>query len=374
MSPLFWVLTFTGALGVGVVVGIMLSQRREQQLNQSLRDSFAALSSEALDRNAEHQRRTLETTLKPVHETLKKTQQQLQRIESERNKDYGRLSQQLEEAVRSQDRLREETQSLSQALARPSVQGSYGEVTLRRVIELAGMSRLCDFEEQATAGDFRPDVVVHMPEDRMLPIDAKAPLHHYLAAHQETDPKRSAELLKQFAEGMRKMVLNLSKKEYWAQFEGQALDFVVMFVPGDQFLNAALEHNPGLMEEALSKRVLLTTPSSLMAILRAVAYGWNQQQVAENAEEIRKLGGELYERVAIFAGHLEQLGQKISGSIDQYNQAVGSLDSRVLPTTTKFHELGIRTHKEIPNLTEITTTPRKVQAAERADQSVDEAK
>lgn len=357
---------FVCGLSVGIIVGLWVSQRRDQQhlgqLNQTLKESFSALSVEALERNADRQRSSLETTLKPLQEALERARKQIDEIEKDRHTAYGRLTQQLQDAVTAQEHLRRETQSLSQALARPQVRGSYGEVTLRRIIELAGMTAHVDFvEQEQQASGRRPDVVVHLPENRVLPIDAKAPLQKYSDAYRESDPERQKALLREFAASVRAMVTDLSRKEYWAGFASEnSLDFVVMFVPGDQFLNAALEQDPELMDDALQKKVLLATPSSLMAILRAVAYGWNQQKVAENAEKIRRLGYELCERVAVFSEHMAALGKSLGGSVGRFNQMVGSWESRVLPTSSKFRELGVDAHKKNADVEELTQVPRHV--------------
>ena len=364
MNTWIWALMFVSGLSIGIIVGLWVSQRRDQQhlgqLNQTLKDSFSALSVEALERNAERQRNSLENTLKPLQETLDRARKQIDEIEKERHTHYGRLTQQLQDAVTSQEQLRRETQTLSQALARPQVRGSYGEVTLRRIIELAGMTAHVDFVEQAQQDSGRrPDVVVRLPENRVLPIDAKAPLQKYSDAYRESDPERQKALLREFAGSVRSMITDLSRKEYWAGFASEnSLDFVVMFVPGDQFLNAALEQDPELMDYALQKKVLLATPSSLMAILRAVAYGWNQQKVAENAERIRDLGYQLCERVAVFSEHMAALGKSLGGSVGRFNQMVGSWESRVLPTTGKFRELGIDSHKKDADVQELTQIPR----------------
>lgn len=369
MTTWIWALMFVCGLSVGIIVGLWVSQRRDQQhlgqLNQTLRESFSALSVEALERNAERQRDSLENTLKPLQETLERARKQIDEIEKERHTHYGRLTQQLQDAVTSQEQLRRETQTLSQALARPQVRGSYGEVTLRRIIELAGMTAHVDFVEQAQQDSGRrPDVVVRLPENRVLPIDAKAPLQKYSDAYRESDPERQKALLREFAGSVRAMVTDLSRKEYYAGFASEnSLDFVVMFVPGDQFLNAALEQDPALMDDALQKKVLLATPSSLMAILRAVAYGWNQQKVAENAERIRDLGYQLCERVAVFSEHMAALGKSLGGSVGRFNRMVGSWESRVLPTSDKFRELGVDSHKKNTDVEELTQIPRHVSSS-----------
>lgn len=387
MADWLWAVMFVCSLALGAVLGhALLRQRDEQrerrqeeerarerqeqqqhleQLRETMRDSFARLAQEALDRNAAQQSERLDSTLRPVRETLRQTREKLDEIEKERHAHYGSLKQQLEAAVQAENQLRRETQNLSRALASPNVRGAYGEITLRRLIELAGMVPHCDFVEQEKTERRRPDVVVRMPGDRVLPIDAKAPLEAYLEAHREQDPQRQRERLKAFAAQMRLMVLDLARKEYWAEFDN-ALDFVVMFVPGDQFLNAALEQLPELMDEALGRRVLLATPSSLMAILRAVAYGWNQQQLAENAEQIRGLGRDLHDRVATFLSHLGKIGRNLGGGVDAYNKAVGSWQSRVQPVLTKFRELGAEGRDSDPP-EELSALPRSAPAPDARD-------
>ncbi len=369
MNAWMWIVMFVLGLAIGVIVGLWISQRRDQahldQFNQSLRESFAALSAEALKNNAGEQREELERTLKPVQETLQRTQEQMREIERERHTAYGKLTQQMKDAVAAQEALRKETQNLSQALSRPEVRGSYGEITLRRVIELAGMTRHVDFFEQEQQSGLRPDVIVRLPENRVLPIDAKAPLQLYQDAYRQTDAEAQKVLMQRFAEAVRNMVKNLSDKDYAGSFtQENALDFVVMFMPGDQFLNAALEYDADLMDFALQKRVLLTTPSSLMAILRAVAYGWNQKKLAEGAEQIRALGQELYERTAVFAGYMTKLRSSLSSSVDHYNRMIGAWERRILPTSRRFRELGIDSNKEVAEAEEIDQTLRSLSQPE----------
>jgi len=369
MNAWLWIVMFVLGLALVSIVGLWISQRRDQahldQFNQSLRESFAALSAEALKNNAGEQREELERTLKPVQETLQRTQEQMREIERERHTAYGKLTQQMKDAVAAQEALRKETQNLSQALSRPEVRGSYGEITLRRVIELAGMTRHVDFFEQEQQSGLRPDVIVRLPENRVLPIDAKAPLQLYQDAYRQTDAEAQKVLMQRFAEAVRNMVKNLSDKDYAGSFtQENALDFVVMFMPGDQFLNAALEYDADLMDFALQKRVLLTTPSSLMAILRAVAYGWNQKKLAEGAEQIRALGQELYERTAVFAGYMTKLRSSLSSSVDHYNRMIGAWERRILPTSRRFQELGIDSNKEVAEAEEIDQTLRSLSQPE----------
>ena len=376
---MIWLTMFLLGLSTGVIIGLWVSQRRNQtqmdQFNQSLRDSFAALSAEALDRNADKQHEKLEDSLKPVRDMLSQAQEKMTAIERDRNTAYGKLTQQMKDAVAAQDVLRHETQNLSQTLSRPEGRGSYGELALRRVIELAGMTKHVDFYEQEQHQGRRPDVIVRLPGSRMLPIDAKAPLQLYREAYNEAEKSTQEALMKRYAKAVRDMVKDLARKDYASQdyannsLQENTLDFVVMFLPGDQFLNAALEHDPELMEFSLQQRVLLTTPSSLMAILQAVAYGWNQKKLAEGAEQIRDLGQELYKRATGFSEHMAKLRKSLDGSVQHYNQMIGAWESRILPTTRKFKELGITANKEVANPKPIERTPRSL--SEPADDTDD---
>lgn len=356
----------------------------ERESARKMADSFAALSSRALKENNEiflklaeenlqkHQltarnelekkEKSIETLLKPIRETLEKTEKQMHEIEKERKQAYGSLQQHLHQMADGQIRLQRETQNLVSALRRPEVRGQWGEMTLKRLVELAGMLEYCDFFQQESIntenGVMRPDMIVRLPDHRELVIDAKTPLDAYLNAMQSTDEQQKLVELQRHARKMRDQVKDLASKAYWGQFK-QSPDYVVLFVPGEQFLGAALEHDPLLLEYALSNKVILATPTTLIALLRAVAFGWRQQAVAKNAEQIQTLGAELYNRIQAFIEHLDKLGNSLGSSIEHYNRAVGSLERSVLPGARKFAELGIETRKEIETLEQIEKTPRK---------------
>ena len=305
----------------------------------------------------------------PINEALKQTESQIRAIEKERKESYGSLTEHLKLINESQSELRTETQNLVQALRRPEVRGQWGELTLRRIAELAGMVSYCDFYEQQSGDEddrrMRPDMVVRMPDQRELIVDAKTPLDAYLSAVQTRDSKEREELLHRHARHVRERMRELASKAYWNQFS-HSPDFIVLFIPGEQFLAAALELDPQLLEDALSNKVILATPTSIIALLRAVAFGWRQQSVAKNAEEIRTLGEELYKRLATFVEHLQKLGKNLDASVEQFNKATGSLDRQVLPGARKFDELGIEKKKEIPELKMVESSARIKDKADHA--------
>ena len=356
-----------------------------EESRKQLENSFSALSQQALKLNNENfltlakeklsqfqiqaeanldkKEKSIETLLKPIQNALKQTEEQIQSIEKERKESFGSLSQHLKIINESQADLRLETQNLVQALRRPEVRGQWGELTLKRIAELAGMVDHCDFYEQPQSEDqgsrMRPDMVVRMPDQREMIIDAKTPLDAYLNATQATDAEVREQSLSKHARNVRERMRELSSKAYWSQFKNSP-DLVVLFIPGEQFLSAALEKEPQLLEDALKNKVILATPTSIVALLRAVAFGWRQIAVAENAEKIRELGEDLYYRLATFAEHLQKLGKHLNTSVEQYNKAMGSLDRQVLSGARKFTELGIEKKKPIPELKIVEKTTKSI--------------
>lgn len=333
-------------------------------------DSLLRLARESLGRQQDRARaelgereQAIEQMIRPIREALDKTHEQIRSIEKARHESFGSIRTQLEGMSTAQDKLREETQRLVKALRRPEVRGQWGELTLRRLVELAGMVEHCDFSEQAQVsgpdGNLRPDLVVHLPERGTLVVDVKTPLDAYLEAVEAEDDVARQTALVRHARNVAERVRELSGKAYWAQFE-RSPEFVVLFIPGDQFLTAALNEAPNLLEDAMRQRVILATPSSLVALLKAVAFGWRQLTLADNAELIRRLAEELYGRLATFTGHLVRVGRQLDGSVNAYNQAVGSLERMVLPGVRKFTELGVQARSEIPDTAAIETTVRKV--------------
>ncbi len=281
--------------------------------------------------------------VEPLKLALARQEERAQALERTHLESTGKLSGQIENLVKVQDLLQRETRNLTTALRRPEVRGRWGEITLRRVVELAGMSEHCDFTEQAhvsaEGGAMRPDLVVRMPEERCIVVDAKTPLDAYLAAVEAPDDDARREALSRHARQVEERVRELGRKSYWEQFE-HSPEFAVLFLPGDQFLSAALAEKPELIDSALKQRIIVTTPSTLMALLKVIAYGWRQSRVTENAREIRELGQDLHKRLGVFVGHLQKVGRSFGSAIDAFNSAVGSLERNVLPQARKFTELG----------------------------------
>ena len=282
--------------------------------------------------------------VEPIRSALTKHEEQALALQRERLESHGKLTGQIESLANLQGVLQRETRTLSTALRRPEVRGRWGELTLKRVIELSGMTERCDFVEQPVVegerGTQRPDVVVHMPENRQLVIDAKTPLDAYLDAVEAQDDDARRVALSRHAQHMEARVRELSQKSYWEQFEPHP-EFAVLFVPGDQFLSAALVERPDLLDNALRQSIIIATPSTLMALLKVVAYGWNQAKVAENAAEIRELGQELHKRLLAFVGHLQKIGRSLDNALTSYNAAVGSFERSVTPQAKRFTELGV---------------------------------
>lgn len=306
--------------------------------------------------------KAIDNMLLPIRTALEKTEQQVREMEQARQTAQGALAQYLEGMAQTQQALQAETRNLVQALRRPEVRGRWGELTLRRLVELAGMVEHCDFTEQvhrATEdGALRPDMVIRLPDEREIVVDVKTPLDAYLSAVETTDDGIRREALARHARNVRQRVRELSSKQYWAQFR-DSLDFVILFIPGDQFLSAALDDDHALLEDALRARVILATPTSLVALLRAVAFSWRQMAIIRHADAIRDLGEEFYRRLATFTEHLARLGRNLGGSVESYNRAVGSLDRQVLSAARRLAEMGISTPKELAGLEPLEQSPRE---------------
>ena len=369
-----------------------------EQLNLQLKDTFNAMATEALNSNNEQflrlakeslgqfhikaegelekREKAVENLVKPIRDALEKTEKQVERMESGRQQAHGALTKHLETMAESHRLLQSETRNLVQALRRPEVRGQWGELTLKRLAELAGMVEHCDFQEQASVqtdnGQQRPDMIVRMPDKREIIVDAKTPLDAYLSAVEAVNDEERKTRLEQHARNVRARIRELSSKSYWQQFR-HSPDFVVLFIPGDQFLSAALDVDHTLIEDALSQNVILATPTSFVALLRAIAYGWRQEVLAENAEVIREVGQDLYGRLATFAEHLSRLGRSLDNSVSAYNKAISSYDSRILPGAKKFTELGVTARKEPPRLEPIERSARHVEAPEAIPASNDQS-
>jgi len=350
---------------------------------EDLQNAFKALAADALKNNNASFLQVAQETLKrfqseakgdldarqkavadlvaPVRESLGKVDAQIQQMEVARGQAYGDLRAQVQSLIATQKNLESETGNLVRALRTPNVRGRWGEIQLRRVVEIAGMVPYCDFAEQETifgeSGRFRPDLVVKLPGGKSVVVDAKTPLQAFLEAFETTDEEARRVSLANHARQVREHMKKLSEKSYWEQFEATP-EFVVMFLPGETFFSAALEQDTGLIEHGVSNRVIPASPTTLIALLKAVAYGWNQEKLARNAQEISTLGKELHDRLRLLAGHITSVGANLDRAVDSYNKAVGSLESRVLVSARKFTELGTSVAEDIPQIEPIETTAR----------------
>jgi len=352
---------------------------------QRLRDAFEALARQALDLNSrsfldlarehlgqfqqgarsdlEARQTAIDELLRPVRESLERMDAGLRRVETS----HGALSERVHGLHQQEQRLATETATLSLSLRAPGVRGRWGEVQLRRVVELAGMTRYCDFDEQVTTdgddGRLRPDLVVRLPGGRNLVVDAKAVMRAYLDAEQAADETERRALLEDHARLVREHMTRLAGKAYREQFQPSP-EFVVMFLPGENFFRAALEVDPGLIERGVAQRVILASPFNLIAILWGAAQAWREHQMTETAQEVCEAGRELYRRVSTFAEHFDALRKALLRSVEAYNQAVGSLDRRVLPAARRMKDLGAATGAEIEPMAPLDVVPEATQAPE----------
>lgn len=340
------------------------SQRALRENNQQ----FLQLAEESMRRfhteskaDLEQRKQSIHHLVDPIKSALEKTEQQIQEIEKHRQASFGALGEQLRNLSVDQMTLRQETSKLSTALRMPGTRGQWGEMSLKRIVEMAGMVEHCDFLEQVQRSNeertIRPDMVVRMPDKRELVLDAKSPMDAYMDAFATEDETQRQRYLTHHAKRVREHVRTLAGKRYWEQFEN-APDFVVLFMPGEQFLGAALEQDKNLMQDALEMRVILATPATLMALLRAVAFGWQQAVLTENAGKIRDVGTELHKRLTIFVSHVEKLGKNLESGVDTYNRLLGSLERSVIPGAKKLAELGISSGRELAEAEPLENSPR----------------
>lgn len=363
-----------------------------EQAQEKLTTTFQALSGESLKSNSRaflelakeslavvlseargelgRKEEAIKNVVKPLEDVLKRYENQINELEKARISAYSNLESQIKSLISSEQQLQKETGSLVTALKRPEVRGRWGEITLKRVVELSGMSEHCDYTEQVSVdteeGRVRPDLIIHLPAEREIVVDSKVSLDAYLdAVASETDDKRKGFIIKH-AQQVRKHMKSLSEKNYWEQFT-RAPEFVVMFMPGESFLSAALENDHTLIEDGMESKVIIATPTTLIALLRAIAYGWRQEQIAKSAQEIANLGKEIYDRFQPFLEHVNKVGGNLSQAVVAFNKMVMSLERRVMISVRKFKELGAAGDKELPEIQPIEQIPMKSQTTEKLE-------
>jgi DNA recombination protein RmuC len=337
-----------------------------------LREAFTALASAALQNNSgqfiDQSKREVKSIVEPLNKDLEKLESQVQQLEQKREGAYSGLLSEIGNLKQGYSALNSTTLKLHEALKSTTSRGRWGEIQLRRIAEMSGMVDHIDFSEQTTtdAGN-RPDMIVRLPNNAIIPVDAKVPMKAYLDAIAATIPEETARLLEQHRIAVREHVKALSRKSYWSQF-ADAAEFVVMFIPYESGLEASFAHDPMILDEALSNKVIIVSPSTLLALLKVIAYGWLQLQLAKNARAIADLGKELMERLSTFIGYFKDIGTKMNGTMEAYNKAVGSLDGRVMPSIRKLKDMGTSS-EEIPEARHIENRARLTDATGSAQGS-----
>lgn len=337
---------------------------------KSSNEDFLKLASEHLGKIlaetkgklGEH-KEALDGTIRPLQEMLKRYEEQIQLIEKQRHESFGSLAQQIRTLSSMQEQLQKETSNLVTVLRRPKVSGSWGEIGLRRVVELAGMTAYCDFYEQESVstdtGRLRPDMIVRLPNGREIVVDAKSPVDAYLHAVSASSEEERKRAIASYIAQIRNHMAILSSKAYWDQFK-QSPEMVIMYLPGESFFSAALEHDHKLIEDGSTKKVIISTPTTFIALLKAIAYGWQQEQITKSAQEISNLGKELYERFSVVLEHFSKTGLAIRKAVESYNEGVRSMESRLIPSIRKFKELGVSSQKDVTTPPEISQSTKNV--------------
>lgn len=354
-------------------------RKQLEKWDERAREAFKALSADSLKASREEfmaqakpvfeaAKKEHTDLIKPIGETLTATREKLESIEKSRAESFAKLMTQVESAAGATREIREETARLTRALSRPEIRGQYGEIQLRRIAELAGMTSYCDFDEQSSQRNedgelLRPDMVVSLPNKRVIAVDAKTNTYAYLEAVNAKDDAEREAHLERFARHVAEQAKKLSDKKYWSLWSGSA-DFVVMFIPGDHFIDAALERRPDLIDLAAQQNVILASPSTLIGLLRAVHVGWREFTLAEEARELFELGKELHDRAAVAFEHAGKLGDSIRQSVERYNRLVGSIDTRMMPTLKRFEDAGAKSAKSLPELKPLDGTPRLLESGE----------
>jgi DNA recombination protein RmuC len=374
-------------LALGAVGAWLLLRARQNSERETFTMTMKALAADALAQNTESflaladarmqpREEAVESMIEPIRQSLEKVGTTLQGLEVARQGAYSELKTQVAQLVETQKELRNETGNLVTALRSPVVRGRWGEMQLRRVVEMAGMLAHCDFVEQTTitsdGARLRPDLIVQLPGGKHVVVDAKAPLQAYLDALEARDEDTRRARMADHARQIREHIAKLSAKSYWSQFP-QTPEFVVLFIPGETFFSAALENDPTLIEQGVNQQVILATPTTLIALLRAVAYGWNQETVAESARQVSELGRELYNRLATLTGHFTKIGRGLESAVRAYNDTIGSFERSVLPGARRLKEHGVVPSSEVAELKEIELTARSPKASELPAAVIDDA-
>jgi DNA recombination protein RmuC len=379
-----WMFSTCFAIGIGLFVIGYVMKRRLSNAQKQLSDSFKSLAFEVMERNSrvfldlakttldkyqegaktdlDFRHKTIEAAMEPLKESLKQIDISQRELEKKRIEAYASLGVQIEGMATAERQLRQEMSRLVQSLRSPQIRGSWGQVHLKRVIELSGMMNHCDFFEQKTVENegktWRPDLLIHLPGQRQIVIDAKTPLNAYLDASDEGDDHLRKIKLQEHAVALKRHMKDLSTKEYWRQFEG-ALEYVILFLPAEAFYSAALQADPELIEIGASQNILIATPTTLIAILRAIALMWKHESLSKNAKEISQLGQDLYTRISIFCDHWNKVGKHLNGSVEAFNQSAASLETRIMVTARKLKEAG-QIHEELPEAPQIEKIARIV--------------